>query len=409
MRSWPSPYLPPAPKLSHPALSLHDSYRRERIEMPNTQTSMYVCGITPYDATHLGHAATYLTFDIVQRYLRATGAKVSFVENITDIDDPLFERATRDKVQWSDLAQSQIDLFISDMTALRVIPPDVYAGVVENMALIIAAVESLYDKGVTYSLDNDLYLDLSKVPGALEDLPLSQEDALAIFAERGGDPNRPGKRNQLDPLLWRMSNPGEPSWHSRVGEGRPGWHIECVALALHYLPMVEGNSISIQGGGSDLIFPHHYMSAVQARALNDRNFAKAFVHAGMIGLDGEKMSKSRGNLVFVSKLLAQGVRPEAIRWALLSSHYREDRMWSDALLQKAERDIAEVERALAHDQSAPTHECLKEIITAIADDLDTPRALRAVMDWSARTNSGESGGSSGEISRALDLYLGIAL
>lgn len=410
MRSWPYPYLPPISSTSdHPPLKLYDSYSKSPVTFVEKELSMYVCGITPYDATHLGHAATYITFDLIHRYLLAAGHHVSFVENITDIDDPLFERAKRDSIDWHELATSQIDLFVSDMTELRVIPPIRYMGVIESMPTIIDAVHKLVNKGLTYAIDGDIYLDLSQVEGALTNLPLSLTEAEAVFAERGGDPDRPGKRHSLDPLLWKAELPDEPSWTTPFGEGRPGWHIECVAIALANLPPMGSSSISIQGGGSDLKFPHHYMSACQSKALTGKEFSRSFIHAGMIGLDGEKMSKSLGNLVFVSKLIDAGRSPNAIRFALLARHYREDLMWSDEFLKEAELELERLTIALSKEEVAPTSEVITGMISALSNDLDTPRILLMLRDWVERTLNGDLGGESGELSRALDRYLGIAL
>ena len=410
MRSWPEVYLPPAPKfVKHPKLQLLDSYDKSLHSVSGDGTSIYVCGITPYDATHLGHAATYISFDLMHRYLTASGVRVNFCENITDIDDPLLERAIRDNQDWRELAHSQIDLFVSDMTALRVLPPENYQGVVESMSTIIKSVEMYLNKNVAYNIEGDIYLELAKVPGFPGNLPLPLNEAIAVFSERGGDPDRVGKKHPLDPLLWRAKREGEPSWDASFGSGRPGWHVECVAIALANLPMSENTSITIQGGGSDLTFPHHYMTAMQAKVITGMEFAETYVHAGMIGLDGEKMSKSRGNLVFVSKLLEQGIAPEALRMALISQHYQEDRMWSNELLQDAQVFIEKIQKALANTDVAATQPVVQGIVDALADNLNTPRALRILDEWCEASLQGATGGSAGDISRAIDTYLGIAL
>ena len=410
MRSWPTVYLPPAPEfIVPPNLKLRDSYTRELHELNQVDVSTYVCGITPYDATHLGHAATYISFDLIHRYLIAAGKHLTFVENITDIDDPLLERATRDNQNWEELAQSQIDLFISDMTALRVIPPSTYRGVVEAMDEIVDSILQYIRKGVTYEIAGDIYLEISKVEGFPENLPLSFDEAIKTFSERGGDPDRSGKRNPLDPLLWRAKRPNEPSWSAPFGEGRPGWHVECVAIALKYLPDTGMNSISLQGGGSDLAFPHHYMSAMQSRAITGKNFAACFVHAGMIGLNGEKMSKSKGNLVFVSKLIQEGVPAQQIRLALLLDHYQTDRMWDQGLLDRAGSLIKKLEIALSMMEVSATREVVTHFVGALADNLDTPQAISVIEKWCDRSIAGDSGGQAEEIARALDTYLGITL
>ena len=413
MRAWPDIYLPQLPaRFSFPELSLFNTAAQTIETLPRKSVyRMYVCGITPYDATHLGHAATYLTFDLINRYLRATGAQVDFVQNITDIDDPLLERAIRDNVDWRELAQSQIDLFKGDMTDLHVIPPKAYVGVVEAMSLVTDAVQRLKDAGTTYVVGSDLYYRVHSDSEFGQRSHYSQEKMLEIFAERGGDPQKPGKENPLDALVWLSQRDGEPGWPSPFGPGRPGWHIECCAIALHYLQPDEGEefSIDIQGGGSDLIFPHHEMSAAQSRSINNRKFAKSYVHAGMIGLDGEKMSKSLGNLVFVSKLIASGVNPAAIRWALMGHHYANDLMWSQSLIEKASIEIERLQLNLARMEVAPTDSVIQGIIEALSHNLDTPRVISLITEWMNSTESGKSGGVAGELSRALDTLLGITL
>ena len=375
---------------------------------------MYVCGITPYDATHLGHAATYLTFDLINRYLSLSGTKVDFVENITDIDDPLFERAKRDNQSWSELGSSQVALFESDMTSLRVLPPRNYVSVTEAMDSIIIAIERLVDEGFTYELSGNIYFRISPY---LESLPITLEAAIEIFAQRGGDPERSGKQHPLDPILWVANKDGEPGWNSKMGFGRPGWHIECSVIALEnlvgpdYLEEQSGVSktISLQGGGTDLIFPHHFMSAALAKALTKEDFAQAYLHAAMVGLDGEKMSKSKGNLVFVSKLLKEGIDPMTLRHALLSERYSEDRMWSQETLLQSEERVVRLRSALSRIECAPTDGVIQLIAQSIADDLNTPTALDVLDKWASESLVGKSGGSVGEISRFIDNALGLAL
>ena len=410
MLSWPDAYMPPAlAGIKHPTLQLFDSYKGKKVDILGEQSSIYICGITPYDATHMGHAATYLTFDLVNRYLRASGKNVSFVENITDIDDPLLERATRDNQDWRELAESQIELFREDMTSLGVLPPNAYRGVIESMDEIISTVEEMIATGRSYILDGDIYLDLNQVDGAIENLPLALDQALKIFEERGGDPARVGKRHALDPLLWKARKGDDPFWEAPFGQGRPGWHIECTAIALKNLPKASTTSITLQAGGSDLIFPHHYMTALQAKALTGVEFASCYSHAGMIGLDGEKMSKSKGNLVFVSKLRQEGVSPALIRIALFADRYSTDRMWSRELLDDANKLLARLLSALSRQEVAPTFEVVQEIVNAISNDLNTPKVFELLNSWCLKTEEGEVGGSPGEISRALDTYLGITL
>lgn len=371
---------------------------------------LYVCGITPYDATHLGHASTYVAFDLINRYLRFTGATVRFVENVTDIDDPLLERAQRDQVDWQDLAHSQIELFRGDMVALRVLPPDHYIGVVEAMDEIISSILALQSKGALYSVDDDLYFRVRLDPDFLKRSHISLETALSFFSERGGDPNRGGKEDPLDALVWRAQREGEPGWPSPFGIGRPGWHIECSAIALHFLNPDSHDefAIDIQGGGSDLIFPHHDMSAAQGVIATGQKFARFFLHAGMIGLDGQKMSKSLGNLLFVSRLIDGGVDPMAIRIALMGHHYRSDHMWGASEIDEATALADRLRLNLSRVEVAPTSSVIELIVAALSEDLDTPRALAALKAWCDGCDAGYVGGSPGELSRVLDDLLGLA-
>jgi len=372
---------------------------------------MYVCGITPYDATHLGHAATYLTFDLINRYLRASGSEVRYVQNITDIDDPLLERANRDGIDWAQLAHQQIDLFRSDMVNLRVIPPTDYIGAVEAIPLVSAAIEQLSAKDSIYPVEQDLYFKVHVDADFGTRSHLSQDEMLKIFSERGGDPARVGKKDPLDCLVWMAQRPNEPGWDTPFGIGRPGWHIECTAIAIKYLQpdSSEPSLIDIQGGGSDLIFPHHEMCAAQAQVISGKPLASTYVHAGMIGLDGEKMSKSKGNLVFVSKLLAAGTDPMAIRWALMKSHYRTDRMWTDKLLVEAETEIVALRTVLRSEKVAATADLIQRIVEYLADDLDTSAVIAAINTWVTQSQSESEGGEAKELETALDSLLGIKL
>ena len=413
MNSWARVAIPPlASKFSLPTLEIFDNAQQKLSSVvKKDKYRIYVCGITPYDATHLGHANTYLAFDLINRYLLATGSEVLFVQNITDIDDPLLERANRDGVDWRGLATSQIDLFRSDMVALHILPPDHYIGAVEAIPLVVDAITSLESANSVYKVDNDYYFRVRSDSEFGERSHLTQSQMIEIFSQRGGDPDRVGKEDPLDALLWLAKRPSEPGWESKYGVGRPGWHIECCAIALGYLDIdpTDETSIDIQGGGSDLIFPHHEMSAAQARAMNGKKFATNYVHAGMIGLDGEKMSKSKGNLVFVSQLLRDGVDPMAIRIALMSHHYREDHMWESAELREAKSFLDELQVALSRMEVAPTDVVIEEIISALSHDIDTPRALKALKSWIVDTNQGAVGGKPGELSRAMDALLGIAI
>jgi L-cysteine:1D-myo-inositol 2-amino-2-deoxy-alpha-D-glucopyranoside ligase len=433
MDAWPTNNPPTLPGRGE-ALRLCDSSTGTLIATPakpaddGNPARIYVCGITPYDATHIGHAATYTAFDLVQRVWRDAGHQVRYVQNVTDVDDPLLERANKNGTDWQVLALSETALFREDMTALRILPPYRYVGAVESIPLVVALVERLLESGAAYRVDDDVYFDVYSDPdfGSISGLDPALREK--IFAERGGDPERPGKRHPLDCLLWQAERPGEPSWQTSLGAGRPGWHIECAAIALEYL----GSGIDVQGGGSDLVFPHHEMGAAEAQVVTgERPFAKVYAHAGMVALNGEKMSKSKGNLVFVSKLRAAGHEPMAIRLAILARHYREDWEWFPADLEAAEQRLARWRAAVSRPDAPSADALLAQLRERLADDLDAPGALAAVDAWvdsvladsavesavldGASPNGTVPGDSvledaaPGLVSRAVDALLGVAL
>ncbi|WP_232664143.1 cysteine--1-D-myo-inosityl 2-amino-2-deoxy-alpha-D-glucopyranoside ligase [Pseudonocardia sp. TRM90224] len=412
MQTWASVDVPRLAG-SGPALRLYDTATgRIRPTAPGPEATMYVCGITPYDATHLGHAATYLAFDLVNRVWRDLGHEVFYVQNVTDIDDPLLERAERDHDDWVVLGMRETALFREDMEALRVIPPRHYVGAVEAMGEISELVGKLLASGAGYRVDDpefpDVYFDSSVTGRFGYESNYDEQTMIELSRERGGDPDRPGKRHPLDPLLWRMAREGEPSWESDLGAGRAGWHVECAAIALNRL----GSQIDLNGGGSDLIFPHHECGAAHAEAFTGEHpFARHYTHAGLIGLDGEKMSKSRGNLVFVSKLRAQGVDPNAVRAALLAGHYRTDRQWTPELLAQAEARLARWRQAVALDAGPAADDLVARLRTHLADDLDTPSALAAVDGWASEAleRRGTDPAAPALVRDAVDALLGIAL
>ncbi|MCT1370464.1 cysteine--1-D-myo-inosityl 2-amino-2-deoxy-alpha-D-glucopyranoside ligase [Corynebacterium mucifaciens] len=404
MHAWPTPSVPAVAGTPAP-LKLYDTADQLVKEVDTTpdangEVGLYVCGITPYDSTHLGHAATYLTFDLVQRQLIANGHAVHYVQNITDVDDPLFERAARDGVDWRELGTSQIDLFRSDMEILSVIPPRDYIGAMESVDEVIAMVQRLLAKGAAYELDHgDIYASIEATQQFGYESNLDRATMAQFFAERGGDPEREGKRDPLDALIWRGHREGEPAWESPFGPGRPGWHVECSAIATNRL----GAHFAIQGGGSDLAFPHHEFSAAHAEAaLEVDRMASHYVHAGMIALDGVKMSKSLGNLVFVHKLSEQGHDPSAIRLAVFAGHYRTDRDFSDAILDEAEARLARWREQLGGEASeAEAIAVVDELRAHLANDLDTPRALTLI--------DGVTGDHDRIIATALDGLLGVRI
>ena len=384
MRSWSAPEVPTLP-VTAPPVVLHDTASGERVTVAprgSGPARLYVCGITPYDATHLGHAATYVGFDLLNRAWRNAGHDVTYVQNVTDVDDPLLERAAKVKVDWVELAERETELFRQDMTALRVLPPAHYIGAVESIPLAVAMIEELDDAGAIYRAGQDLYFAVAADPSFGDESGYDRETMLRLFGERGGDPDTPGKQDPLDCVVWRGEREGEPSWPSPFGAGRPGWHIECAAIAREHL----GEGFEVQAGGSDLVFPHHEMCASHAQVLTPGTpFAQVYSHAGMVGYDGEKMSKSRGNLVFVSALRNSDIDPMAIRLALLRHHVRSDWEWTDDQLFDAVDTLARWRQAVALGAGAPAAPVVAEVLAAIADDLDAPRATAAVDAWVAAT------------------------
>ena len=380
MESWRAPQVPRLPGRGL-QLRLHDTPSGQLRPAANgPEASLYVCGITPYDATHLGHAATYVAFDLAYRVWRDGGYDVRYVQNVTDVDDPLLERATQTGVDWTQLAARETELFRADMAALRVLPPTAYVGAVEAIPAVVTVIDLLRQRGATYEVDGDVYFAVSADPAFGEVSGLDAARMSELSGANGGDPERPGKKDPLDPVLWRAARPDEPAWESPYGPGRPGWHVECTAIALQHL----GAVFDVQGGGSDLVFPHHEMSASHAHVVSGSPpFARAYVHAGMVGLAGEKMSKSKGNLVLVSQLRKDGVDPAAVRLALLAHHYRDHWSWTGDDLTRAEARLAHW-RAAADLSGAPDAAGLvAEVRVVLADDLRAPAALAAVDRWAA--------------------------
>jgi L-cysteine:1D-myo-inositol 2-amino-2-deoxy-alpha-D-glucopyranoside ligase len=414
MQAWTVPAVPRLPVDQAPApVRMFDTGRRQLVEVqPAGRTArMYVCGITPYDATHVGHANTYVVFDLLHRLWRDRGLNVNYVQNVTDVDDPLLERAAAIGVDWQELAAEETELFRNDMTALNVLPPRHYVGAVESMPLIIRWIGQLSQRGLIYPIDDpdhpDLYFAQAGDPqfGSLS--RLGEAEAVALFAERGGDPDRPGKKAPLDCVVWRLARAGEPSWESALGSGRPGWHIECVAIALDYL----GPDFDVQGGGTDLIFPHHEMCAAQARVATDQPFANAYVHSGMVGFDGEKMAKSKGNLVLISELMQAGVDPMAIRLALLSQHYRRDWDWTDGLLSVAIQRLNRWREATRLDAGINADQTIEQMRAALANDLNAPDALAAVDAWAGASTAIDADDAEAPalVARACNALLGVHL
>jgi L-cysteine:1D-myo-inositol 2-amino-2-deoxy-alpha-D-glucopyranoside ligase len=401
MDSWRGAKVPVLPG-SGPAPWLHDTATGELVPAAaGPVATLYACGITPYDATHIGHAATYTAWDLLVRAWLDAGFSVIYVQNVTDVDDPLLERAERDGEDWRELARRETQRYRGDMEALRVLPPTHLIGAVEALPIIDRYIARMAERGALYQVDEDVYFAKSADPefGALSGpgtaCGFGPGEMADLAAQRGGDPGRPGKKDPLDVLVWRAERPGEPAWDSWSGRGRPGWHVECAAIAAEYL----GPSFDVQAGGSDLVFPHHEMTASHARvafAPQRGVFARVYAHAGMVAYQGQKMSKSLGNLVFVSRLVAEGVDPMAVRMALLAHHYRSDWEWTDTVLAQAQARLARWRAALVHVEAvvphapaadpSPTAELvLAGVRSRMRHDLDAPGALEVVDRWADAT------------------------
>ncbi|WP_435736106.1 cysteine--1-D-myo-inosityl 2-amino-2-deoxy-alpha-D-glucopyranoside ligase [Cellulosimicrobium sp. PMB13] len=424
MHSWPAPQIPELPGRGHP-VRVHDSTSGELVVAAQGDTAtLYACGITPYDATHIGHANTYVAFDLLVRAWRDAGYDVTYASNVTDVDDPLLERAAATGVDWRALATEQIALFAEDMTALGVVPPDVWDGAVEKIPAVVEAVSAMLAAGTAYRVPvepgaggtdaglGDVYADLSADTAFGSVSRFGRDVMERLFAERGGDPNRDGKKDPLDPLLWRRERPGEPAWDGGVlGTGRPGWHIECSVIGRDAL----GLPFDVQGGGADLLFPHHEMSSSHDRVLADGAAPRVHVHAGLVAYEGQKMSKSLGNLVLVSNLRATGVDPMAIRLALLAHHYRTEWEWTDDDLPSAAARLETWRDAVSGNGGPDATAMLDAVRAALATDLDAPAALAAVDVWAAeslrpgRDTSADDEGAPGVVARTVNALLGVRL
>jgi L-cysteine:1D-myo-inositol 2-amino-2-deoxy-alpha-D-glucopyranoside ligase len=353
-------------------MRLHDTARDEVVPfVPGPVVTMYTCGITPYDATHIGHAAVYLTYDILQRRLRDRGHDTHCVRNVTDVDDDILRKARELGVHYLDLAAAETAKFDDDMRALGLLPSFSEPRATSAIADIRGFIGMVLDGGSAYQSGGAVYFDVGRAErfGSLSHL--SRDEMLVLAAERGGNPDDPHKRDPLDFVLWQPSAPDEPAWESLWGPGRPGWHIECSALALREL----GTTIDLHGGGSDLIFPHHECEAAQSEAATGEPFVRHWLHQAMVRMDGEKMSKSLGNLVFVSELRKQW-DARAIRLAVLANHYRSSWDWRDDQMDEATERLG---RWQAVAPGAPAaDDVLAEVRAALDDDLDTPAALAAI-------------------------------
>ncbi|MEO7399019.1 MAG: cysteine--tRNA ligase [Ilumatobacteraceae bacterium] len=356
-------------------IRLYDTARRAVVPFePGPTVTMYTCGITPYDSTHLGHAATFVTYDVLQRRLIDLGHVVKCVRNVTDVDDPLFAKARQLGVHYLDLAAGQEARFERDMVALNLLPMYSTPRASSAISDIRGFIGMVLDRGYAYQAGGSVYFDVSKFPAFGTISNYSRETMIEIARDNGGNVDDPNKRDPLDFVLWHPSAADEPSWDTLWGSGRPGWHIECSALALREL----GTTIDLHGGGSDLIFPHHECERAQSEAATGEPFVRHWMHGPMVFMDGRKMSKSLGNLVFVDKL-REDYDPRAIRLAITEHHYREDWSWDEDLMPRAELRLARWKAAAGGPPSA----VIDEVRTALDNDLDTAAAVRAIDDAAA--------------------------
>lgn len=349
-------------------MRLYDTARGEVVPFePGPVVTMYTCGITPYDATHLGHAATYLTYDVLQRRLRDRGHETRCVRNVTDVDDDILRKARELGVHYLDLAAAEIARFDDDIAALGLLPAWSEPRASSAIADIRGFIGTVLERGHAYVAGGAVYFDVNSFEGFGRISHLDRATMLALAAERGGNPDDVNKRDPLDFVLWQPSAPDEPAWESRWGPGRPGWHVECSTLVLREL----GNTIDLHGGGADLIYPHHECEAAQSESATGQPFVRHWMHQAMVRMDGEKMSKSLGNLVFVSEL-RKSHAPAAIRLAVAAHHYREPWEWHDQVMGEADERLARWSAAGEGDAA------LDEVRASLDDDLDTPAALAAV-------------------------------
>ena len=384
-------------------MRLYDTARRKVVNFepaaqPGGTVTMYTCGITPYDSAHIGHAATYTAYDVLRRRLIDLGYRVLLVRNVTDVDDDILRKARQLRVHYLDLAAEEMARFSADMDALGLLPASSEPRATSAIPDILGFIGMVLASGHAYQAGGGVYFDVSSWPGFGSVSHLNREEMLALARERGGNPDDPYKSDPLDFVLWQPSAPDEPAWDSLWGKGRPGWHIECSALATREL----GITIDLHGGGSDLIFPHHECEAAQSQAATGEPFVRHWVHTGMVHYGGTKMSKSLGNLVFVRDLLKEW-EPAVIRLALLANHYRADWEWEDDLLERASVRLGSWREAKAYSAAAAATgvvapegtvpegtvpegsqpdlgawAAVEGVRAALDDDLGTPGALKAI-------------------------------
>jgi L-cysteine:1D-myo-inositol 2-amino-2-deoxy-alpha-D-glucopyranoside ligase len=355
------------------SMRLYDTARQKVVLFePGRVVTMYTCGITPYDAAHLGHAATYLAYDVLQRRLRDLGHETRCVRNITDVDDDILRKARSLGVHYLDLAAEEVARFDQEMSALGLLPAWAEPRATSAIPDILGFISMVLERGHAYRSGGGVYFDVSSFPRFGQLSHLGREAMLELAAENGGNPDDPAKRDPLDFVLWQPSLPDEPAWESRWGRGRPGWHIECSALAIREL----GTTIDLHGGGSDLVFPHHECETAQSEAATGKLFVRHWMHVGMVCLDGVKMSKSLGNLVFVGDLLKDH-EPAVVRLAVLANHYRSSWSFEEAMLEAAAKRLARWRAA------GPGDGAIEDVRARLDDDLDTPGAIAAIDEAAA--------------------------
>ena len=367
-------------------MRLYDTAQAAVVDIDlDTHVRMYVCGITPYDSTHLGHAATYLSYDLIIRRLEDLGHSVQLVRNVTDVDDSILPKARELGIDFLELAEMEMDRFDQDMVALNTRRADAEPRATESIDDMIEIIEKLVDRGHTYTTEGTTYFDVSTFPDFGKLSHLNEQEMIALAAERGGRPDDPKQRNPLDFVLWQPSADDEPSWESPFGTGRPGWHIECSAMSMRAL----GSTIDIHGGGADLIFPHHECEIAQSESVNGERFSRYWIHAGLVAYQGTKMSKSLGNLVFVSELRKE-IDPRAIRLALMAHHYRSDFEWFDEEGPQAQRDLELLVRSGGGVAPVLEGPLIDEVRDALDDDLDTPRICELLLREAQAIEQGTS-------------------
>ncbi len=377
------PTTPPAASSAGP-MRLYDTARQVVVPFePGPVATMYTCGITPYDATHLGHAATYVAYDVLQRRLRDRGHDTRCVRNITDVDDDILRKAREIGVHYLDLAAAETARFDSDMEALDMLPCWSEPRATSAIADIRKMIGLVLDRGHAYQSGGSVYFDISSFDRFGQVSHLNRDAMLALAAEHGGNPDDPNKRDPLDFVLWQKSAPDEPAWDSKWGPGRPGWHIECSALAMREL----GETVDLHGGGTDLVYPHHECETAQSEVVTGQQFVRHWMHQAMVRMDGAKMSKSLGNLVFVSDLLKE-YDPRAIRLAIVAHHYRDSWEWNDSLMPTAAQRL-EAWQAAPEGRDDAAAEVLSRVRACLDDDLGTPSAV-AVIDDAAPTGGIEA-------------------